>query len=89
MRRIYLDHSATTPLRPEVLAAMTPYFIEHSGNASSLHMDGQRAKRALETARDRVAGILGAARSGAPHHHQCHRASRGAARLRMAGDAGL
>jgi cysteine desulfurase len=59
MGRVYLDHSATTPLRPEVLAAMMPYFADQAGNASSLHMDGQRAKRALETARGTVARTLG------------------------------
>jgi cysteine desulfurase len=60
MRYVYLDHSATTPVRPEVLSAMVPYFTEHAGNASSLHMAGQRAKKALEEARDAVARALGA-----------------------------
>jgi cysteine desulfurase len=45
---VYLDYSATTPLRPEVLQAMWPYFAERPGNASSLHAVGQQAKRALE-----------------------------------------
>ena len=44
--RIYLDHSATTPVRPEVLAAMQPYWSEHAGNPSSLHSDGAVAKAA-------------------------------------------
>ena len=60
MRRVYLDHSATTPVRPEVLSAMLPYFAEISGNASSLHQPGQQAKKALEDARDTVARALGA-----------------------------
>ena len=58
--RIYLDYAATTPLRPEVRAAMEPYFAEGGyGNPSSLHADGQRAKRALDTARDILASALG------------------------------
>ena len=60
MSRVYLDHSATTPIREQVLQAMVPYFSEISGNASSLHMFGQRAKRALEESRRAVAGILDA-----------------------------
>jgi cysteine desulfurase len=59
--RIYLDHAATTPLHPEVRAAMEPYLSGGAfGNASSLHADGQRAKHALDDARDTVAGALGA-----------------------------
>ena len=58
--RIYLDYAATTPLRPEVRAAMEPYLSEEGfGNPSSLHADGQRAKRALDTAHDTLAGALG------------------------------
>ncbi len=58
--RIYLDYAATTPLRPEVRAAMEPYLSQDGfGNPSSLHADGQRAKRALDTARDTLAGALG------------------------------
>lgn len=58
--RIYLDHAATTPLRPEVRAAIEPYFsADGFGNPSSLHADGQRAKRALDTARDTLAQALG------------------------------
>ena len=60
MRRVYLDQSATTPVRPEVLAAMLPYFSENAGNASSLHRVGQLAKKALEESRDTVARALGA-----------------------------
>ena len=58
--RIYLDHAATTPLRAEVRAAMEPYLTaEGFGNPSSLHAEGQRAKRALDAARDIVAEALG------------------------------
>jgi cysteine desulfurase len=58
--RIYLDHAATTPLRPEVRQAMEPYLGgEGFGNPSSLHADGQRARRALDHARDIVAAALG------------------------------
>lgn len=57
---IYLDHSATTPLRPEVLEAMLPYLTEHHGNASSLHASGRRARQGLDEARETVAAILGA-----------------------------
>lgn len=59
MSRVYLDHAATTPVRPEVVEAMLPYLSEVAGNASSLHMFGQRAKRALEEARQTVAQALG------------------------------
>src|SRR5947209_1759023 len=44
MRRVYLDHNATTPVAPEVLAAMLPYFSDDYGNASSIHAFGQRAR---------------------------------------------
>ncbi|OPY50561.1 MAG: putative cysteine desulfurase 2 [Methanosaeta sp. PtaU1.Bin060] len=60
MKRIYLDHSATTPVAPEVLEAMLPYFTEKFGNASSLHSFGLEAKQALEESRKKVAGLLGA-----------------------------
>mgnify|MGYP005834731869 CR=1 FL=1 len=60
MRGIYLDNAATTPVRPEVVEAMLPFFSEIYGNPSSLHAFGQRAKRALEEARQTVADILGA-----------------------------
>jgi cysteine desulfurase len=58
MKRIYMDHSATTPLAPEVLQAMLPYFSEKFGNASSLHSFGREAKEALEESREKVAGLL-------------------------------
>jgi cysteine desulfurase len=59
MRRIYLDNNATTPVLPEVLEAMRPYFGEHFGNASSIHHHGQETCAAVERARDSVASLLG------------------------------
>jgi cysteine desulfurase len=59
MRRIYLDNNATTPVLPEVLDAMRPYFGEHFGNASSIHHHGQETRAAVERARDSVASLLG------------------------------
>ena len=58
--RIYLDHAATTPLRPEARAVMEPFLDASYGNPSSLHRDGQRAKRALDAARDTLAQSVGA-----------------------------
>jgi cysteine desulfurase len=60
MRKVYLDHSATTPVRPEVVEAMLPYLTEKFGNASSIHGFGREAKVALEESREKVAQILGA-----------------------------
>ncbi len=60
MSRIYFDHNASTPVRPEVLEAMLPYFAEHFGNASSVHAFGQEAKGAVEDARAQVAALLNA-----------------------------
>jgi cysteine desulfurase len=60
---IYLDHNATTPLLPEVVDAMLPYLREHFGNPSSGHVYGQRAKRAVDEAREQVAALIGAAPS--------------------------
>ena len=57
-REIYLDHAATTPLRAEALEAMLPYLQEAFGNPSSIHAAGQRARKALEDARDTVAKAL-------------------------------
>ena len=59
-KRIYLDHSATTPTDPAVGEAMLPYFSGTFGNASSIHSFGQDAKVALEKARRRVAALIGA-----------------------------
>jgi cysteine desulfurase len=58
MRRIYLDANATTPLLPEVFEAMRPYWMEHYGNASSIHQHGQHARGAVEQARTAVARFL-------------------------------
>ncbi len=59
-RRVYLDHAATTPLRPEALAAMTLHWRDAWGNASSPHAYGRRARAAVEQARREVAGLLAA-----------------------------
>ncbi len=59
-RRIYLDHAATTPLRPEVVRAMQPFAAQCFGNPSSLHLEGRQAKAALEEARAAVVHALGA-----------------------------
>jgi len=59
MRRVYLDNNATTPVLPEVLEAMRPYFGEHFGNASSIHHHGQETRAAVESARESVAALLG------------------------------
>jgi cysteine desulfurase len=58
MRRIYLDNNASTPVMPEVLEAMRPYFAERFGNASSIHRHGQETRAAVERARDSVASLL-------------------------------
>src|ERR1700722_6804554 len=50
MRRIYMDANATTPLLPEVFEAMRPFWMEHYGNASSIHQQGQQARGAVEQA---------------------------------------
>jgi cysteine desulfurase len=58
MNRVYLDHNATTPVEPEVLDAMLPYFSGDYGNASSIHSFGQRSRSAVETAREQVAALI-------------------------------
>ena len=60
MNRIYLDHSATTPLDPEVLKKMTTYFTDIFGNASSMHGFGQEGAYAVDKARRKIAGLIGA-----------------------------
>jgi len=58
--RVYLDHNATTPLDPAALEAMLPYLRESYGNPSSLHWFGQRARAAVEEAREQVAALVAA-----------------------------
>jgi len=60
MPRVYLDYNATTPVEPEVLEAMLPYFSGEFGNAASIHTPGQRARAAVEAAREQVAALIGA-----------------------------
>lgn len=59
MRRIYLDHNATTPLHPEVLQEMIPYLQDGFGNPSSCHWFGQESRRAMDRARQQVADLIG------------------------------
>ena len=59
-RSVYMDYAATTPVRPEVLEAMAPYFSERFGNPSSLYALAREAKEAVEEARGRVAAAIGA-----------------------------
>ena len=60
MKRFYLDHAATTPMDPEVLEAMMPWFRDRFGNPSSPHAFGREGRAAVETAREKVAALLGA-----------------------------
>src|SRR5467141_1888605 len=60
MHRVYLDHNATTAVEPEVLDAMLPYLSGEYGNAASIHTFGQKARAAVETAREQVAALIGA-----------------------------
>ncbi len=60
MKRIYFDNNATTPVDPEVLETMLPFFSENFGNPSSIHTPGQQARKAVEHAREQVAALLGA-----------------------------
>lgn len=57
---IYMDHSATSPVDPEVFEAMKPYFTDSFGNASTLYSLGREGKKAMESAREEVASIIGA-----------------------------
>jgi cysteine desulfurase len=59
MRRVYMDANATTPVLPEVVEAMRPFWTEAFGNASSIHQPGQQARAAVERARESVAALLG------------------------------
>jgi len=60
MNRVYMDHNATTPVDPAVLDAMLPFLSSDYGNAASIHSFGQKARAAVESARDSVAALLGA-----------------------------
>lgn len=60
MREVYLDYSATTPVKKEVLDAMLPFFSEEFGNPSSLYKKGRQAKEAISKARKQVADLIGA-----------------------------
>jgi cysteine desulfurase len=60
MKTVYLDHSATTPVHPQVLEAMLPYYRDKYGNASSLHRLGRNARLAIDQAREKVAAALNA-----------------------------
>ena len=57
-RRVYLDHNASTPIHPEVVAEMTPYFDEMFGNPSSVHGFGRDAREGIDIARDRIARFV-------------------------------
>ncbi len=57
-RKVYLDHNASTPVHPEVVEAMLPYWSERFGNPSSVHGFGREAREGLETAREQVAHFL-------------------------------
>jgi cysteine desulfurase len=59
--RVYLDHQSATPVLPEIMEAMRPYFADQFGNASSLHSAGLAAREALKKAREQIAGFLNAA----------------------------
>ena len=54
-RRLYMDYAATTPVKPEVLEAMMPYYTTYFGNASSFHQFGREAKEGLDKGRAQVA----------------------------------
>lgn len=61
MKHIYMDNNATTPVRPEVLEAMLPFYTQHFGNPSSVHWAGRAVKGAIETAREQVATLINCA----------------------------
>jgi len=92
MRRVYLDHNATTRLRPEARRAMEPFLDEEYGNPSSIHAAGRAARQAVELARDEVGRLLGAVSeeviftSGGTE--AVHLGLRGAARAARAADQG-
>ena len=59
MQPIYMDYAATTPMLPEVAAAMQPFFSQRFGNPSSIHSMGQEGRDAVEAARGQLAGLIG------------------------------
>ncbi len=60
VRKVYLDHAATTPVRPEVVEIMSEYMLEVYGNPSSVHSFGREARKAVDKAREQVANLIGA-----------------------------
>src|SRR5437879_13755687 len=75
-RKVYLDHNASTPVHPDVVAEMVPYFHDVFGNPSSIHGFGRAARDAVDVARERVARFLAVAPAeivltsgGADAHH--------------------
>lgn len=60
MRQVYMDHSATTPVDPEVFEAMVPYLTDRFGNPSSIYSAGRAARQGMEKAREQVASLLNA-----------------------------
>jgi cysteine desulfurase len=60
MRKFYLDNNATTPVAPEVLEAMLPFYRDNFGNPSSIHSFGREIRVAIDEAREKVADLLGA-----------------------------
>ena len=60
MKRIYLDNAATTPVHPEVVKAMLPYFSDNFGNPGSIHSYGQEARGAVDEARENISNLIGA-----------------------------
>lgn len=60
MKKVYLDYSATTPMKKEVIDEMLPYLTEHFGNPSSIHSFGRESRKAVDNARDQIAKTLGA-----------------------------
>ena len=60
MKRIYLDHNATTPVHPQVLEAMLPFMTDQFGNGSSIHTYGRDARNAIDDAREQVAALINA-----------------------------
>ena len=59
-KHIYMDYAATTYVKPEVLAEMTPYFTEYFGNPSSVHSYARETKKAMDHAREQIAEAIGA-----------------------------